>query len=107
MADISSHVPKVLRRVARRARYPRAVIAAAGITVLVALLPTAQPASAAPVRPAAPSALAAPQTVPGPPSGWSTVFSDDFAGASGSGIDSQWMYDTGPGSSFGTGEIET
>ena len=25
----------------------------------------------------------------------------------GSGIDSQWMYDTGPGSSFGTGEIET
>jgi hypothetical protein len=50
------------------------------------------------------SALA---SVPGPPSGWSTVFSDDFGGASGSGIDSQWMYDTGPGSNFGTGEIET
>jgi hypothetical protein len=46
-------------------------------------------------------------TVPGPPSGWSTVFSDDFGGASGSGIDSQWIYDTGAGSSFGTGEIET
>ncbi|HEX4791051.1 MAG TPA: ricin-type beta-trefoil lectin domain protein [Actinospica sp.] len=45
--------------------------------------------------------------VPGPPSGWSTVFSDDFSGSSGSGIDSQWMYDTGAGSSFGTGEIET
>jgi hypothetical protein len=45
--------------------------------------------------------------VPGPPSGWSTVFSDDFSGSSGSGIDSQWMYDTGPGSNFGTGEIET
>jgi len=45
--------------------------------------------------------------VPGPPSGWSTVFSDDFNGSSGSGIDSQWMYDTGPGSNFGTGEIET
>jgi hypothetical protein len=45
--------------------------------------------------------------VPGPPSGWSTVFSDDFNGSSGTGIDSQWMYDTGPGSNFGTGEIET
>jgi hypothetical protein len=56
--------------------------------------------------PAAP-ASAAPATVPGPPSGWSTVFSDDFNGGAGSGIDSQWMYDTGAGSSFGTGEIET
>ena len=48
-----------------------------------------------------------PATVPGPPSGWSTVFSDDFNGGSGSGIDSQWFYNTGPGSNFGTGEIET
>ena len=46
-------------------------------------------------------------TVPGPPSGWSTVFSDGFSGSSGSGVDSQWQYDTGAGSSFGTGEIET
>ena len=30
-----------------------------------------------------------------------------FQGGSGSGIDGQWMYDTGPGSNFGTGEIET
>jgi hypothetical protein len=45
-------------------------------------------------------------TVPGAPSGWSTVFSDNFAGSSGSGIDSQWMYDTGQGV-FGTGEVET
>jgi hypothetical protein len=43
----------------------------------------------------------------GPPPGWSTVFSDDFAGSSGSGVDSQWIYDTGAGSSFGTGETET
>ncbi|HTJ70344.1 MAG TPA: ricin-type beta-trefoil lectin domain protein [Actinospica sp.] len=43
--------------------------------------------------------------VPGAPSGWSTVFSDDFSGSSGSGIDSQWMYDTGQGV-WGTGEIE-
>jgi beta-glucanase (GH16 family) len=51
--------------------------------------------------------MASATTVPGPPSGWSTVFSDDFAGSAGSGIDSQWIYDTGAGSSFGTGEIET
>jgi hypothetical protein len=51
--------------------------------------------------------MAAPAAVPGPPSGWSTIFSDDFNGSAGSGVDSQWMYDTGPGSNFGTGEIET
>ncbi|HLK01357.1 MAG TPA: ricin-type beta-trefoil lectin domain protein [Streptosporangiaceae bacterium] len=45
--------------------------------------------------------------VPPAPPGWTTVFSDDFNGPSGAGIDSQWMYDTGPGSNFGTGEIET
>ncbi len=48
-----------------------------------------------------------PDTVPAPPSGWSTQFSDDFNGSSGSGPSSSWMYDTGAGSSFGTGEIET
>ena len=52
-------------------------------------------------------ATTASATAPGAPSGWSTVFSDDFTGGSGSGIDGQWMYDTGAGSSFGTGEIET
>jgi len=47
-------------------------------------------------------------TVPAPPSGWSTVFSDDFSGSSGAGVNtSKWMYDTGAGSTFGTGEIET
>jgi hypothetical protein len=62
---------------------------------------------AAVVSPAAANAVAAPAAVPGPPSGWSTVFSDDFNGTAGTGVDSQWMYDTGPGSTFGTGEIET
>jgi len=76
------------------------------IAVAAAMMPTT-PALATPAAPAARAAAAAPATVPGPPSGWSTVFSDDFSGSSGSGIDSQWMYDTGPGSSFGTGEIET
>ncbi|MFE0464105.1 ricin-type beta-trefoil lectin domain protein [Kitasatospora sp. NPDC058965] len=47
-------------------------------------------------------------TVPGAPAGWTTVFSDDFSGAAGSGPNgSRWTYDTGPGSNFGTGEIET
>jgi len=62
---------------------------------------------AAAAQHAAAATRAAPATVPGPPSGWTTTFSDDFNGSSGSGIDSQWMYDTGPGSNFGTGEIET
>jgi Ricin-type beta-trefoil lectin domain len=73
------------------------------IAVAAAMMPTA-PALASTAAPAAP---AVPAAVPGPPAGWSTVFSDDFNGSAGSGIDSQWMYDTGPGSSFGTGEIET
>ncbi len=62
------------------------------LTALGAVAVASHPASAA---------------VPGAPSGWSTVFSDDFAGSAGSGVDSQWIYDTGPGSNFGTGEIET
>ncbi len=76
------------------------------VAVAAAMVPTA-PALANTAAPAASALRAAPDAVPGPPSGWSTVFSDDFNGSSGSGIDSQWMYDTGPGSSFGTGEIET
>jgi len=70
------------------------------IVVAAATVPAASSLAAA-------TSVAAPAAVPGPPSGWSTVFSDDFSGGAGSGIDSQWMYDTGPGSNFGTGEIET
>jgi hypothetical protein len=43
--------------------------------------------------------------VPPPPSGWTTVFSDDFAGAAGSPPSSaNWFYDIGTG--YGTGEKE-
>ena len=45
--------------------------------------------------------------IPAPPAGFTTTWSDDFNGASGSGADCSFTYDTGPGSSFGTGEIET
>jgi hypothetical protein len=50
---------------------------------------------------------AAHASAPPPPAGWNQVFLDDFNGSAGSPIDGQWMYDTGPGSNFGTGEIET
>src|SRR6204780_1700315 len=93
MPGISQRVMRIGERATRwrpRGRLGLALIAPA-IVVGARAVPTAM-ASAA---------------VPGPPSGWSTVFSDDFNGGAGSGIDSQWMYDTGAGSSFGTGEIET
>jgi hypothetical protein len=93
----------------------RLAAAVAAVAPLIALTATAVPASAA--APAAPAALAAratamraaasPAAVPAPPPGWSTAFSDDFNGAAGSAPSSAWQYDTGPGSSFGTGEIET
>ena len=51
----------------------------------------------------APAAMAG--TAPAPPAGWSTVFSDNFAGAAGSAPSAQnWFYDIGTG--YGTGEIE-
>ena len=48
----------------------------------------------------APAARA--DTVPPPPSGWTTVFGDNFAGAAGSAPSSaNWFYDIGTG--YGTG----
>jgi hypothetical protein len=53
-------------------------------------------------------------TVPGPPSGWTTTYSDSFSGSSGSGVDSGWTYDTGTQyngtgctANYGTGEVES
>jgi hypothetical protein len=77
------------------------------VVPLLALAASAQSAGAASLPRAAAAPQAVPATVPAPPTGWTTEFSDDFNGAAGSGVDSNWMYDTGPGSSFGTGEIET
>ncbi|MEU4242376.1 ricin-type beta-trefoil lectin domain protein [Actinoplanes sp. NPDC026619] len=52
--------------------------------------------------------LNAEAAVPPTPAGFTLTWSDDFNGSSGTGINqSLWKYDTGPGSSFGTGEIET
>ena len=110
MTGRSPHVQLAVRRALRRpfaGRMMALAVIAPAVALGASALPAASAAVAAPAGRAAPAVLAAPATVPGPPSGWSTVFSDDFNGAAGSGIDSQWMYDTGPGSSFGTGEIET
>jgi hypothetical protein len=61
---------------------------------------TAVVASALVVAPAAHAS-----TVPSAPSGWTTVFSDNFAGPAGSAPSAQnWFYDIGTG--YGTGEIE-
>jgi F5/8 type C domain/Glycosyl hydrolases family 16 len=51
--------------------------------------------------------MSAVSAVPAPPPGFGLTWSDEFNGAAGTGIDPNWKYDTGPGSSFGTGEIET
>ena len=56
---------------------------------------------------------AAQAAVPAPPAGWTTVFSDDFNGAAGTGLNTaNWLYDTGtsyPGGAgnWGTGEVES
>ena len=126
MSGVTLHVPSLLRRATHWMRVRRRLVAAVIVGPVVALTGTALPAAlpgasaafAAPVTQAAhvasgthvafaTSARSALPAVPPPPSGWTTVFSDDFNGSAGSGIDSQWMYDTGPGSNFGTGEIET
>jgi hypothetical protein len=91
-------------RTGRIARNTAIGVAVAALPVLALAAPAATAQTTA-VSHA--SAVAAPSTVPGPPAGWTTQFSDDFTGSAGSGAGSQWKYDTGPGSSFGTGEIET
>src|SRR6185437_10535093 len=67
---------------ARRRTFAARIMALAVIAPAAALgasaLPAASAAVAMPAGHAAPALLAAPATVPGPPSGWSTVFSDDF-----------------------------
>ncbi len=93
-----------LEKVARRAAI---AVAVAALPVLALTAPAASAQVATTAQATATARPAAPDAVPPPPSGWTTQFSDDFNGSSGSGIDSQWQYDTGPGSSFGTGEIET
>src|SRR5438094_10601062 len=111
MTSSSLHVPPAIRSVMRRCRPGRlALIVTVPVAAMAAATLPASAAGAAPAAgasPAGPAALAAPAAVPGPPSGWSTIFSDDFNRAAGSGAGSQWMYDPGPGANVGAREIET
>jgi Carbohydrate binding module (family 6)/Ricin-type beta-trefoil lectin domain/Putative Ig domain len=84
------------------------LVTGAAVTALVAA-PAAHASTAAPAAhastPARADSAAPASTVPGAPSGWTTVFGDDFAGAAGSPPSSaNWFYDIGTG--YGTGEIE-
>uniref|UniRef100_A0AAU2VA21 Glycoside hydrolase family 16 protein n=1 Tax=Streptomyces sp. NBC_00003 TaxID=2903608 RepID=A0AAU2VA21_9ACTN len=76
---------------------------------VIAVLSTLGLAAASAALVAQPAGASAPP----PPAGWSTVFTDDFNGPAGSGVDTaNWQYTTGtsyPGgpAHFGTGEVET
>jgi beta-glucanase (GH16 family) len=75
--------------------------------VAAAAGPTAASVAAA-VRATASRADAAAGHMPAPPRGWTTEFADSFNGPARSKPSAaRWHYDVGPGSSFGTGEIET
>jgi Carbohydrate binding module (family 6)/Glycosyl hydrolases family 16 len=96
-----THLPRPPRLIPGR----RAVIAAIG--AVGALL-------AAMVTSLAFTASSSATTVPGPPSGWTTTYSDSFSGSAGSGVDSGWTYDTGTQyngtgctANYGTGEVES
>jgi hypothetical protein len=86
---------------------------AAAAAAALALVPLATAAATAVVLVAGSQAASA-TTVPAPPSGWSTVYSDSFSGAAGSPVDSGWTYDTGTQyngtgctANWGTGEVES
>ena len=84
MPGISQRAVRMCKRATRWR--PRRVLALAVIAPVIALTAAAASSAsaiAAPAANAAPAVVAAPATVPGPPSGWSTVFSDDFNGAVG------------------------
>jgi Carbohydrate binding module (family 6)/Glycosyl hydrolases family 16 len=59
------------------------------------------------------TAVHAGAAVPPPPAGWTTMFSDDFNGAAGTGVNTgNWLYDLGHGypggaGNGGTGEVES
>jgi beta-glucanase (GH16 family) len=90
---------------ARNPRHPRGLRVKALATVAATTLGVLGLAGLDPVADAGTAAVA---SVPPPPAGFNLTWSDDFTGAAGTGLNTgTWKYDTGPGSSFGTGEIET
>ncbi|WP_433086784.1 discoidin domain-containing protein [Dactylosporangium sp. CA-052675] len=88
-------------RTHRRARRWAAGVTAAAALALVAVTAVAQAGTSN-------NAQLAAAPAPAPPPGFTLTWSDEFNGAAGTGVNTgTWKYDTGPGSSFGTGEIET
>jgi hypothetical protein len=82
------------------------------VAAIAAVIGLGPAAAFAAVIGTAPSASAT--TVPPPPSGWTTAYSDSFSGAAGTGVDSSWTYDTGTQyngtgctANYGTGEVES
>ena len=76
---------------------------------LIALVPAITFLASAGIAPTASAG-----TVPPPPSGWTTTFSDGFTGSAGSPVDSSWTYDQGTqysgsgcAANWGTGEVES
>jgi beta-glucanase (GH16 family) len=93
----------------RRSR-SRLLLAAVTATATAALTAITVSAYAGTEPASTPKAAVAPQAaaVAAPPAGFALTWSDDFTGAANTGLNTgTWKYDTGPGSSFGTGEIET
>ena len=88
-----------------RMRPPRRAVLAAGAAATALLAATLTSLTF--------TASSSATTVPGPPAGWTTTYSDSFSGAAGSGVDSGWTYDTGTQyngtgctAQYGTGEVE-
>jgi len=99
-----------IERSSRSARHRR-LLAIAVVAAAIGFAGTAASAgnlhTTAPAARPLPLAAVQPAAVPGAPAGFTTTWSDDFSGGSGSGVDGNFKYDTGAGSTFGTGEIET
>ena len=98
--------PTPRMRRGRRIRSPRRAVLAAGAAATALLAATLTSLTFA--------ASSSATTVPGPPSGWTTTYSDSFSGSAGSGVDSGWTYDTGTQyngtgctGQYGTGEVES
>jgi beta-glucanase (GH16 family) len=99
-----------IKRMHGESHHRRTAAGVFALAIVGTALALTSPATAAPASSTASGAaqVVSPAAVPAAPSGFTTTWSDDFTGASGSGLNTgTYKYDTGPGSSFGTGEIET
>ncbi|MEV8512330.1 discoidin domain-containing protein [Dactylosporangium sp. NPDC051484] len=96
------------RRPPRRTKGWAAGVTAAATLALVGITAVAYAGTADRAAAGTQTARLAAAAAPAPPPGFTLTWSDDFTGAAGTGVNTgTWKYDTGPGGSFGTGEIET